>query len=98
MTNIEALESITSFTANVNLKRKVLEDLTLDPDGLYNSQDTIDLASARVCSILYKNPDFSEGSLNVKRKTKEMVNYANAIFERLNKQNEKIITNQIKFL
>ncbi len=98
MTNIQALSSITSFTANLNLLEKTLIDLKIEKDDTYSSKNDIDYASALVCKIILKSPDFGEGSLNVKYDRKELKNYANAIFERLNKQDEKIITNQINFI
>ncbi len=98
MTNLEALTAITPFTANSNLLSKVLVDLDIVESDLYESKDNIDYASAIVVKKLFQSPDFSEGSLSVKYDKNKMIKYANSIFDRLNKQDEKIIINKINFL
>ncbi len=100
MTNLEALSSITPFSANSQLFQKILIDLDIAENGTYlvTGKNEIDYASALACKYIVSNPNFSEGTLSVTYDKKELIKYANSIFSKLNKSEEKIITNTINFI
>ncbi len=100
MTNLQALQSYLSFSANDLLLERILEDNDIIADETYTSEnkDVIELCSAYVIKTTLNAPDFKEGSLSVKYDKKRMIRYANQIFNKNNLTGELITENKIKFI
>lgn len=100
MTNLQALQSISPFSANTLLYSKVLTDMEIAEDATYDSSlsENIKLASAYVAKSLYIQPDFKEGSLSVNYDKENLKKYANDIFEQNGLNDEIIKGNKISII
>lgn len=100
MTNLEALSSISPFSANSLLYEKVLNDNSVISSATYDSSNasTIELCSAYVAKALYYQPDISEGSLTVTYDKKLLLNYANSIFAKNRLFDEMLKINTISII
>lgn len=99
MTNLQALESLIQIQ-NTNLAEKIMIDLQIDGTGTYTVADksSIEIASAFVYKVQATHPDFKEANLSISIGRKEMIDYANSIFERYGYTDEiiKEVKPQIK--